>query len=72
MRGTPGERAAVLRQLSKLHAAYSVEHGGSTPVPDGFGEDVAVHHLDAASPPDAEAAFQQAAQAIMPSVLDTT
>ena len=59
------ERRQRNTALGRLHNAWSRKYADSVPVPDVDGEDVSVHHLDMASPVDAEAEFQAAARKIM-------
>ena len=56
-------RSLALTALHELHLDYSIENEFAAGVPkrDKSDSDVAVHHLDMASPPELEQIFQAAA-----------
>jgi hypothetical protein len=60
-------RGLALKALYELHLDYSIanEYAAGVPERDKPDSDVAVHHLDVASPPALERVFQAAAAAVV-------
>jgi hypothetical protein len=57
-------RGLALKALYEIHLDYSIanEYAAGVPERDKPESDVAVHHLDVASPPELERLFQSAAR----------
>lgn len=62
-------RAERSKALAELYARMSKKHSASTPVPEREKEDtdVALHHVDAASPREADVEFFTEAKQILES-----
>jgi hypothetical protein len=54
-----------LARLARLHAQWSIDNE-DTPMPRGNRKDKGLHHIDLASPEQAEAKFMAAATRIFP------